>query len=510
MSEKIIYIVAFTVLAALSLAILGNSMTKPVGRDEHMYCTGGVLMAQGKTIYRDFSYPTQLPYHPLLYAVLFKGLDTRHYLLVGRLVSVLTDILVMLCIVAVYRLAFGDLTVWGVSLGLCAAALYVYNPAVEYANGHAWNNDVVIFCVATSFLLFTKIDARRKVGRLHVAAIGALLTLATFMRTTTIIAEVLFLAALLSLPAKSVRERIKTALPFLIAAGLVLIYPVCVIARAPEAFSLNLFRIHLLNSQWLHQIGIVHDKLRLTLTYLTLPGYFVLFIIAAYLILLLVVCRGKLQISNGRSALLAPPLAAAFFTIALSLPTIWRQYLAPPVPFLLCSFAYPLAFLRELSSRRATRAPITVGVALVGIGVLLSWLSTSDRIADCFKPDKWVPMQVHRIAMDIAENTKEPKLILTIAPLFALEGGCEIYPELSAGPFTYRIGNLMSDAERRITRTAGPEMLGRLAEQSPPSAIIVGVEPPYFSGLEEPLKLLAGVNWSKKVYENGLTVYFKP
>jgi len=473
MSEKIIYIVAFTVLAALSLAILGNSMTKPVGRDEHMYCTGGVLMAQGKTIYRDFSYPTQLPYHPLLYAVLFKGLDTTHYLLVGRLVSVLADILVMLCIVAVYRLAFGDLTVWGISLGLCAAALYVYNPATEYANGYAWNNDLVILCVALSFLLFTKIDTSRKAGRLHIAAIGALLTLATFMRMTTIIAELLLLTALLSLPAKSVKERIKTVLPFIFAAGLVSIYPVFVITRAPAAFSINLFKIHLLNSQWLHQIGIVHDKLRLTVMYLTQPGYFMLFVIAVYLIGALVLCRGKFQISNGRSALLATSLTAAFFALALSLPTIWRQYLAPPVGW-------------------------TAG------------LSASEKIAACFEPDTWIPIQVHRTATDIAENTKEPKLILTIAPLFALEGGCEIYPELSAGPFTYRIGNLMSDAERRTTRTAGPETLGRLAEQSPPSAIIVGAEPPYFSRLEEPLESFAGVNWSKKVYENGLTVYFKP
>jgi len=141
MSRRIVNMLAVLVLLILSLAILGNSMTKPVGRDEHMYCTAGVLMAQGKTIYRDFSYPTQLPYHPLLYAVLFKGLDTTHYLLVGRLVSVLADILVMLCIVAVYRLAFGNFTVWGMSLGLCAAALYVYNPAVEYANGYASTRD---------------------------------------------------------------------------------------------------------------------------------------------------------------------------------------------------------------------------------------------------------------------------------------------------------------------------------------------------------------------------------
>ena len=131
-------------------------------------------------------------------------------------------------------------------------------------------------------------------------------------------------------------------------------------------------------------------------------------------------------------------------------------------------------------------------------------------IGACFKPDAWVPMQVHRTATDIAGNTKEPKLILTLAPLFALEGGCDIYPELSAGAFTYRIGNLMSEADRQATRTAGPEQLKALAELSPPSAIIVGAEPPYFSSLEEPLESLAGDNWNKKDYDNGLRVYYRP
>ncbi|UCF17704.1 MAG: hypothetical protein JSW59_09625, partial [Phycisphaerales bacterium] len=399
--------------------------------------------------------------------------------------------------------------------------LYVYNPATEYANGYAWNNDVVVFCVALSLLLFAQIDTRHKIDRFRVAAIGALLTLATFMRTTTVIAGLLFFAALLSLPATSIKERIKTIIPFLIAAGLILIYPAIAIARAPEAFSINLFRIHLLNSQWLHQYGIVHDKLGLILSYLTLTWYIV--IIAVYLIVVLVLCRGKLRVSNGRSALLATSLTAVFYAIALGLPTIWRQYLAPPVPFLLCSFAYPLAFLRGLPSRKASKIPVKVGVVLVGIGVVASWaawpstsviwatgMSASEKIGACFKPDTWIPDQVHRTAKDIAQNTKDPKLILTLAPLFALEGGCEIYPELSAGAFTYRIGNLMSRTERQTTRTAGPEEIAQLVGQRPPSAIIVGAEPPYFSSLEEPLESLAGGNWNKKVYENGLRVYFRP
>jgi hypothetical protein len=211
--------------------------------------------------------------------------------------------------------------------------------------------------------------------------------------------------------------------------------------------------------------------------------------------------------------LLGVSLTGVFFALALSLPTIWRQYLAPPVPFLLCGFAYPLASLRELSSRRASRIPIGVAVVLLGIGVLAGWatgLSTSEKIAACFEPERWVPMKVHKTAADIAESTKEPKLILTLGPLFALEGGCEIYPELSAGPFAYRIGNLMTETDRQTTHTAGPEQIAQLAEGSPPSAIIAGVEPQYFSSLEDPLESLGGADWSKKSYENGLRVYFRP
>ena len=85
----------------LGAALLANSMTKDMGRDEQMYCTAGVLLGQGQMIYRDFSYPSQLPYHPLLLASLYRALGTTHYLLVGRLVSVVCDILVMILILLI-------------------------------------------------------------------------------------------------------------------------------------------------------------------------------------------------------------------------------------------------------------------------------------------------------------------------------------------------------------------------------------------------------------------------
>jgi hypothetical protein len=84
MSSRVVIIIVLTILIVLSAAILANSMTKYVGRDEQMYCTGAVCLAQGKLIYRDFSYAAQMPYHPLLCAALYKMFATTHYLLVGR------------------------------------------------------------------------------------------------------------------------------------------------------------------------------------------------------------------------------------------------------------------------------------------------------------------------------------------------------------------------------------------------------------------------------------------
>jgi hypothetical protein len=512
-SIRNIKILAVLILVILSLIIFSNGMTKPVGRDEHMYCTGGVLMSQGKMIYRDFSYIAQLPYHPLLYATFYKLLGTTHYLLVGRLVSIVCDILVMLCIVGVYYYVFVNFRAWGILFGLCAAVLYVYNPVVDYANGYAWNNDVVVLCVALCFLLFIKIDLKRKDKPWRIAVIGILLTTATFMRMTIAVIELLFFIMLLSLPAKNLKERFGTILPFLIAAAIVSIYPIFIIARAPKAAFINIFKIHTINSQWLRQIGIFHDRFDLALESLTSPGYFVLLIIAAFLVVAFMLLRHKLKISCGRCALLAVFLPLVLLAIAMILPTTWRQYFAPPVPFLIIAFAYPLACLTELSGGQAPKIPIKIGAALMILGMLVAFLACiniTKRISISITPQAWVPMQIHDIAMDIAKKTKEPKLILTTAPLFALEGGCEIYTEFSAGVFIYRIADFMSEQEQHITNTVGPKNLTDVVKRSPPSAVIVGIEPPYFSFLEKPLVSLAGTDWKKEVYENGPTVYFKP
>ncbi len=514
-SARIANIFVVLILIGLSLAILSNSMTKPVGRDEQMYCTAAVLVAQGKMIYRDFSYAAQLPYHPLLYAALFKMLNTNHYLLVGRMVSVVCDILVMVCIVGVYRRIFKPFENSGIMLGLAGAVLYVFNPLVDYANGYAWNHDVVILCVVLSFWLFVSIDFQRKSKYWKIAAIGALLTLATCMRITTALVELLFFVVLLSQPAESIKQRFNTILPFLIAEAIILIWPVWVIAQAPRAFFLNLVEIPALYGQWLHKIGMVHNKYDLTLVCLTRPGYLVLIALAIYLCVMVVCIRRRLKITNGRNLLLAALLPLTFFIIALIPPTMWRQYLAMPVPFLIVGAAFPLLYLRKLSDKTGSNTHFKIAVALITVCVIVAivWHPVVlYRTPVLLIPERWEPIELHKISKDIGEKlkTQNSKLILTLAPLLALEGGCDIYTELSCGAIIYRAADFMSAHERAVTHTVGLETLAELLEESPPSAVILGIEYGKLASLEAPLQAVVKPDWERKTYENGSVVYFRP
>jgi hypothetical protein len=511
MSPKIINAIVILVLVFLSLGIFANSMTKPLGRDEQMYCTGGVLLAQGKMIYRDFSYVAQLPYHPLLYAALFRILNTNHYLLVGRMVSVVCDVLVMLCIVGIYRRIFGKFADCGLLLGVASAILYVFNPLVDYANGYAWNHDVVILCVVLSFRLFISTDFKQKSRYWRIAVIGGLLTLATCMRITTALVQLLFFAALVSRPAESVKHRIKNALPFWIATAVVLIWPVWVIASSGQAFFLNLFWIPRLYGKWLHEIGMVHDKLGLTLSAFKTPGYLVLILIAVYLCVVMIWQRKKLAKINGRELLFAALLVLAFFIIALIPPTMWRQYLAMPVPFIIISFAYPLLYLKQLADKVKNNKQFKIACVVVAVCLVVAVFSypiVVYRTIRLLVPESWTPIQLHEISQDIAEKTQEPKKMLTLAPLFALEGGCDIYTELSCGSIIYRIGDRLSAWNRETTHTVGPKSLAKLLEKEPPSAVIINVEGMKF--LEEDLiKTAVKPDWERKVYKYGPVVYFR-
>ncbi len=511
MSASLVRIIVVLTLVVLSLALLANSMTKPAGRDEQMYCTGAVLLAQGKMIYRDFSYAAQMPYHPLLCAALYRISGTTYYLLVGRLLSCACDILTMVCIAGIYRRVFKSFATAGLLLGLAACVLYVFNPLADYSNGYAWNHDAVILCVVLSLWLFVGTDSQQGFRYWRIAAIGALLTFATWMRITTALIQLVFFVMVLSLPAKSMGRRCKSALPFVAASVLVSLWPVWVIAQAPQAFYLNIVKIPMLYGQWLHEIGMVFNKFDLTFACLIRPGYLVLILLAVYLFAAIAILRRRLKIENARSLLLAALLPVLFFAVALIPPTMWQQYLGVPVPFLAISLAFPLSLLRKLGGKAGVGKHFRIAAALTGLSAgvaVLSYPQVLHRTPFALVPERWAPIEMHKTAQDIAGKTKEPKQVLTLAPLLALEGGCDIYTELSAGAIIYRIADSLSPQEREITHTAGPQSLLKLLEEKPPSAVVLGME---MQRLEAPIfESVVKSDWKRENYRDGPIAYFRP
>lgn len=501
-------VVCVVVLIVLAAAMLANSMTKPVSRDEQMYCTAGVLMARGLAIYRDFAYPSQLPYHPLLLATLYRVLGTTHYLLVGRLVSVVCDILVLIAIVGIFRSVFADDRRRGIWLGTIAAALYTFNPLVDYAAGYAWNHDVVVLCVMVSLWLFITTDFQHNNRYLRFALIGGLLTFATCMRITTALVEVFFLVAICLAAGGRLKDRLFAALPFSLAAFAVLAWPVWVAIRSGEAFRMNLIRIPALYGGWLREIGLVHSKVSLTIAALTTPGYLVLLAMTVFVLLALLRHRTRLSGPTKTKAFIVALLPAVFFVIATIPPTMWRQYLAIPVPFLVVALAYPLAELLRINQRTFRLAFAAMGVSL-GIAIL-AYPTPLPRALAVLAPEYWIPITLHQTSEEIVDQIAAPKRVLTLGPLYALEGGGDIYPELACGSIIYRAADGLSTAEQAAIVTVGPESLPALVEKEPPQAVILGVEPRYFAFLEEPLQHVVKPNWRRDVYEGVVQAYIRP
>ncbi len=511
MLTKAVNIFAVAVLFVLVISIFVNSMTKPIGHDEHMYCTAGALLSEGKMIYKDFSYVAQLPYHPALCALLYKVFATDYYLLAGRVLSAVCDTITILAILYIFCRVLNSFAVFSKLFGLGAVVWYVFNPIVDYANGFAWNHDLVTCCVVVSFAVFITTDFRRKVRYIRFAVMGVVLGFACWSRMTTGLVYLVFLVVLLSTGSDERKARIKNAAVFLVATIAVSVWPLYVIMSAPRAFFIDVFLIPMLNGEWLHRVAPVSSTSELFFECLSEPAYLTLLLTVIYICAAVAAIRRKLYIHSRVNALLPAALTIIFFGSVFIPPTMFKQYFAVPALFLIIGLAYPLRYLLELRLREKASRQIQIAGAIFAVSIMItvgSHLDVLSRLPALVQPSGWPAVRLHRISNDIAKRSGSGKRILTLGPLYALEGGCDIYPQFSAGSFVYRIAPFMKREALEMVNGAGPGELAELLEEQPASAVILGVEPEV---LEEPLfNMAVGDDWEKHVYEDGITVYFKP
>lgn len=485
-------------------------MDKPPSDGEQASCAAGVLLMKGKMIYRDFAYTTQMPYHPFFCAAIFKIFNTTHYLLAARILTVVCDILIVVCIMGIFVRVFSSFPVTGRLLGMAMAVLYVFNWYADTFNGLALGRDFVMLCVAGSFWLFISIDSKHRYKYLRIGAMGALLTLASCLRLSAVFIQLLFFVMLLLQPAESGKERGKNALAFLTASLVVLVLPIWTVIQAPRAFSINVFEM--LSLKWrlmlkfhIMMAGKLDTKFWKTILCFTEPGGITPFLIAICLVVLIVLGRRKLDVSNLRSTVLAILIPLIFLVITLFPPLVLSKNFAILMPFVIISFAYPLLYLRKLGRDGGMHELFIVASIVVIISPITQVAYQSFmlvRISRIFRPQTWVPVKVHQISMDVAEKTKEPKLVVTMTPLYALEGGCDIYPELSAGWMGCNIACQMPSSKREATNTLDAEEFKELLAERPPSAIVINRTSNSSIGLV--FLRIAKTKWPKQDYDKSI------
>ena len=503
-------------------------MAKPDVDIEHVTCAAGVLLTKGKMIYRDFACVSQMPYHPLLYAAVFKVLNTSHYLLVGRILTVVCDVLVVITVIGIFRSVFALYPITGWLLGMAMAVVCVFNCHFDETNGFALGYDFAILCILVSFWLLVSTDLQQRSRYLRIGAISALLTLATCLHFILVFVPVLFLIMLLIQGGESGKHRLKTALVFLIAPIIILLLPIWTMVQAPRAFFLNIFEMPILKMYLIRKTQLMMgmtfaDKLVQIFSYLTDPAGIYPFLIVACLTVLIILGRRKLEPSKLKNTVLAVLVPVTLFIIALCSPQLMYENFAILVPFVIISFAYPLLYLRRLGEKGSQRL-FNIALVLViacGFSQVATQAFLLFRIPLIFRPQTWIPMRIHQIAEEVAQKTKEPKLIVTFAPLFALESGCEIYPELSSGWDGCKIASAISTSKREITNTLDPKAFKEMLAERPPSGIVIDILP----GKEEvpsigmvllriaktrwPRQEYDKSVWKRKEYSPGLVAYFR-
>ena len=95
--------------------------------------------------------------------------------------------------------------------------------------------------------------------------------------------------------------------------------------------------------------------------------------------------------------------------------------------------------------------------------------------------NEWFPNEAHKIGTEIALRVDKGR-VLTLAPIFPLEGKLEIYEEFATGPFAWRTAHLLPYTKRRELAIISESDLDDFLKTKLPNAILVGYE----GGLEEP------------------------
>ena len=488
----------------LFLLLLNANMRKELNHDEHQFIAAGALAGQSLIPYRDYPY-THTPYLAIIYGALFS--DTDHLLLAGRGLSTICDFAALGLVFFVTSNLFKDRP-HSLRFGLAAGAVMLLftNPLFMSTTGFAWNHAAPELAALAAFILQSH-GARHQRGMAWTFISGALLGVAAGLRVTFALA-IIPVGSLIVLspgPAAS-RARLRLLLSFAAGVGLGMLPALLMLALYPQQFIFNVVRYPQLDAIWRRQIGYTE-----AMTPSAEVGYFVLQVLRdpgnlmlafSFALSLWALSAAGVRARLRENAELTAILILVPFLLIGSFVKVplFYQYFYAPVPFVVLGTAYAIA---AMGIRGVRLLPVlALAVVVSGVYGLPQYL----HVGRFLSFDTWVPLQAHHLGVEI-RRTAGAGRILTLAPIFPLEGGAKIYCGFAAAPFTWRSAHLLPAAERGRVGIVSAEDLNQFLKGWGPAAVLVGFE----GKLETPLTAYAQRSGYKRSrLSNGADLWISP
>ncbi len=494
---------------AVFLLLLGADMHKPLDHDEHQFVAGGVLLADRFLLpYRDYPY-FHMPNLTFIYAALFAITD--YHLLAARLFS---TVCAWLTVGVVFFLAFRlfprfpPLPRFLIAAG--GSALLLTNPLFTYTSGKAWNHDLPVLLTLLAFALHSY-GARQEDGKKWTFLGGLLLGLAAGTRLTFALTAIPFLGLFFLYPT-GIRQR-RPGLLGLFGLGFFLaLLPSLVLgALAPRQFLFGNLEYARYNTLYRREMGFAEgDVSAIAMTFAGKLSYLARYVISApgNLLLLLSFLFFALTMNiphrwqgPHRFDLALLLLLVPFLLIGSFAPTpAFFQYFYAPVPFLLLGVLYGIANLQGQAAKvKWSLVLLAHVVVLTGAYGVKSY----ESVKKLFAPHDWLPIQAHQTGIEVAAAAGQGQ-VLTLAPLFPLEGGGQIYEQFATGAFAWRVAPLVPASDRQKMGIVSPDELPNLLRAQPPDALLVGYE----GDLERPFLEYAQANgYRQRLLANGRVLW---
>ena len=476
------YAAAWIAALLLALALFGRIMSYPLRHDEQIYLPAGILFSPAG-LYPDLGY-NHLPNFPILLHGLLAITGVSDSLLIGRLLIFAAWIGAAAALFLIARRATAS-----TAISASLVILLLLNPILLGPAGMIVSNNFIPipFALFGLHLFIVAADGESERPWLFLAS-GALVAIAVGLKANYVFLLPPFGVAALMVPqALPFDLRIKrVALPLLVGGVIGGAPLIAYLATDPTGFLAHVMGYHRVPhvAYWLANATLDGDKImslggKAMLAYqLWLSGATMLIPLLLLTLLCAALLGGLAQLRQlfDWKVLLAASLTVLAVAISFIPTPAFPQYYTPPIPFALalCALLYGRLTEGEQHSVRPFLAASILVALLAGAPML------APGLRDVARPQAWTGARIDAVADRIRAQVAGASgsgRVATLSPIFPLEAELPIEPALAAGPFVYRVADLLPPAQRaHYTRLVSPRTIGRDLAMRPPRAILVGLE----------------------------------